>query len=150
MSKIGKWSVVPTAQDIAAFTGMHCARLYGQTLASGWRCPCCGRSAVELIRWAAIRGPSWRQRYGDEYGMGWTISITRHHCHGARRFPETTICGDCNSADGAAKRVLTLPAHWSFTPDEIGQFTKLTAHSGRTIIDYAKAQSIYDAMNNPL
>jgi hypothetical protein len=46
--KIPKWSVVPTAADIAAFDGLHCARQYRWAVRHGWRCPCSWRSTIEL------------------------------------------------------------------------------------------------------
>lgn len=75
--------------------------------------------------------------------MGFTISLTRHHCHGAGRFPPTLICGDCNSADGAAKRKLGLPEDWSFSPEEIARFVAAAPHSGVTRIDFDEALRIY-------
>lgn len=138
-----KWSRIPTATDIAAFAGMHCGAKYRHAVQTGWRCPCCDRSAHELIRWSFINGQWWREKFGDEHGMGWTISIVRHHCHGAGRFDATIICGDCNSADGAAKRKLKLPPTWSFTPAEIAQFVTCTPHSGRTLIDHDMAHRLY-------
>ena len=80
--------------------------------------------------------------------MGITVTLTGHHCHGAGRFPKTLICGDCNSADGAAKRKLGLPATWSFTPAEISAFISVSPHSGATKIDYAIAQRIYEALGS--
>ena len=131
---IGKWSRTPSAVDIAAFTGLHCARIYLDALARGWRCPCCGRTPHELIRWSEIKGPHWRARYADPRGMGWTTAYARHHCHSsAPRFVTTLICGDCNSADGAAKRQLNLPADFSFSPSEIKRFVVGTPHRGVTI-----------------
>lgn len=76
--------------------------------------------------------------------MGFTVTLTKHHCHGNRRFPQMLMCGDCNSADGAVKRKLRLPEHWSFSPQEIGQFVRVEPFSGLTIIDYAKARAIYE------
>lgn len=145
MTKTKKYSRIPTEADLGAFTGMHCRNLYLEAVRTGWRCPSCSRSAPELVRWTEIRGPSWRARFGDEHGMGFTVTLTGHHCHGEGRFPETLICGDCNSADGAAKRKLRLPGSWSFTPAEIGSFVTVSRHSGATKIDYAKALQIYDA-----
>lgn len=144
MTKIARWQRIPTPEELAAFTGMHCAQQYREALATGWRCPSCGRNAHELVRWTEIKGRGWRSRYADEYGMGFTITLTKHHCHSNRRFPETRICGDCNSADGAAKRKLSLPSSWSFSPSEIGSFVTVSPHSGRTIIDYVQAQRIFD------
>lgn len=116
--KTAKWSRVPTVIDIAEFTGLHCAAIYRQAVRDCWRCPCCDRTATECIRWSEIKGQHWRYRYADAWGMGWTISLTRHHCHNAvhPRFRATLICGDCNSADGAVKRRWGLPPEWSFSP----------------------------------
>lgn len=75
--------------------------------------------------------------------MGFTVTMTKHHCHGAGRFETELICGDCNSADGAAKRKLGLPSDWSFAPGEIARFVSVTPHSGATVIDYAEALRIY-------
>lgn len=143
MSKTPRYSRIPTEAELESFTGMHCARLYRAADDSGWRCPSCGRSARELVRWTDIRGPSWRRRFADEHGMGFTVVLTNHHCHGTGRFPKTLICGDCNAADGAAKRKLKLPSDWSFSPAEIGRFVQVRAYSGATTIDYDLARSIY-------
>jgi len=145
MSRIPKYSRLPTAAELAAFTGMHCKNLYMPAVASGWACPSCRRSAEELVRWTEIKGPSWRARYADEHGMGFTVTMTNHNCHGRGRFAETLICGDCNSADGAAKRKLKLPSSWSFSPEEIGQFVIVAAYSGATKIDYNRALALYEA-----
>ncbi len=152
--KTPKWSRVPTPAEVASFDGLHCARAYVEAVRTGWRCPSCNRTPTELIRWSEIRGPSMRRRYADRWGMGFTISLTNHHCHSggpsipyvnrAERFPTTLICGDCNSADGAAKKFLGLPRTWSFSPSEIGRFVTVVPHSGRTVIDYDGARSIYE------
>jgi hypothetical protein len=144
MVKIARWQKIPSAEELAAFDGMHCVKQYRDALATNWRCPSCGRTPHALIRWTNIKGPSWRARYGDAYGMGFSIALAMHHCHAGHRFPPTRICGDCNSADGAAKRRLSLPIEWSFTPAEIGRFVQVGPHSGKTVIDYARAQAIFD------
>lgn len=148
MEKTPKFSRIPSPSELAAFNGMHCSAIYHEALANAWRCPSCRRSVHELVRWTEIRGPSWRERYADEFGMGFTITLTHHHCHGESwpaRFPRTLICGDCNSADGAAKRKLGLPKDWSFTPQELARFVKVLPHSGRTEIDYGVANGIYES-----
>jgi hypothetical protein len=119
MSKSDKWSRVPSPTDIQKFDGLHCWKTYRWALANHWRCPSCERTAIELIRWSEIRGLLWRERYADEHGMGFTISMASHHCHGNGRFQETLVCGDCNTADGAVKRKLRLPETWSFAPHEL-------------------------------
>jgi hypothetical protein len=145
--KTAKWYRPPTAAEIACFDGMHCASLYASCVATGWRCPSCNRTAPELIRWSEIRGPSWRARYADKWGMGWTISITRHHCHSEieARFSQALICGDCNSADGAAKRKLKLPGNFSFSPRELARFVRCVPHSGKTEINHKAALEIFRA-----
>jgi hypothetical protein len=143
--KTRKWSKIPTDAEIEAFDGVHCKSTYREAVARNWRCPSCKRSAQELIRWSEIRGPGMRVRYGDEYGMGWTISMAKHHCHAGHRFPDTLICGECNAADGVAKRELGLPRDWSFSPEEIAEFVSVVPHSGKTEINYAKAYAIYVA-----
>src|SRR5690606_14508551 len=90
-----------------------------------------------------IREKSWRERFADEFGMGFTAPIAKHHCHAGHRFPTTVICGDCNSADGRAKRQLMLPESWSFSPDELARFVSVRPHSGKTEIDYEIAWSLY-------
>lgn len=139
--KIAKWSIPPTAEQIAAYDGMHCASKW-RRVGPDWRCPCCSRRRDELIRWAPISGTHFRAKYGDAHGMAWTASIVEHHCHGTGRFPRTIICGDCNSADGAVKRKLGLPKEWSFSPKEIAQFVSCFPHSGHTHLDYDVAREI--------
>lgn len=143
MTKSLKYSRVPTPDEIASFNGMHCHRKYHEAVASKWRCPSCGRSAQQLIRWTEIRGPYWRANFADSYGMGFTATIVDHHCHGSGRFPRTRLCGDCNSADGAVKRRWRLPEHWSFSPAELALFVSVAPHSGETHIDHEVAINIF-------
>lgn len=143
-SKSKKYSRYPSAEELARFDGLHCARKYAWARANGWRCPSCARTAEELVRWSEIRGPSWRARYGDAFGMGFTVHMAEHHCHGGGRFPRVLMCGDCNSADGIAKRKLKLPADWTFSPAEIARFVTVTPYSGHTVIDYVVAKAIFD------
>lgn len=135
--KAERWSRIPTPAEIEAFDGAHCSWKYRHAIRIGWRCPCCNRTPQELIRWSTIQH--------GKFGMGWTISLVLHHCHGPGRFEETVICGDCNSADSAAKRKLGLPGNFSFSPREIAQFVKCAPHTGKTEIDYGKAQEIFAA-----
>ena len=132
---------IPTQADYEEFDGGHCHQLWKATR-EDWRCPGCGRSKFELLRWtkrtpashAADRTPYW----------AWLAILQRHHDHslGAfdpgnprmpRRFPETVICGQCNGADGSAKRLLGLPCGWSFSPAEIAQFVTAQPHAPHRI-----------------
>ena len=143
MGKTKKYSRIPTKVELESFTGMHCSELYSEAVTNSWRCPSCNGTAQQLVRWTDIRGLCWRDKYADEHGMGFTIAMAKHHCHAGRRFATTLMCGDCNSADGAAKRKLGLPSSWSFSPAEIAQFVTVEIHSGATKIDYDKAMQIY-------
>ena len=143
--KTKRYSRVPTAADLATFNGLHCAKKYAEAIRTGWRCPSCGRNAHELVRWSEIKGPTFRARYADEHGMGFTTHLTEHHCHGGGRFVPTLICGDCNSVDGVIKRKLGLPETWSFSPAELKRIITTTPHGGIATIDYANARDIYEA-----
>ena len=142
-----KWSKIPTPEEIYAFDGLHCHKIYQWAVFNEWCCPCCYRTAIQLIRWSKITGKTMRARYADEWGMGFTISFAQHHCHGNGRFSPTLICGDCNTADGTIKRIFKLPIDWSFSPEEIAQFVEPRPHSGYMRIDYNKAAKIYQAIN---
>lgn len=142
-AKSPKYSRVPSPEEIAAFTGMQCARKYREAVERGWSCHSCGRSAQQLIRWTEMRGPAWRSKFGDAHGMGFTIARAEHHCHGGGRFPRTLICGDCNSADGAVKKKWGLPESWSFSPQELALFVSVEPYSGQTRIDQNLALQIF-------
>lgn len=58
------------------------------------------------------------------------------------RFPKTVICGRCNAADGTAKRKLKLPADFSFSPHEIGEFVIAQPH-GEHELNFELAEEIY-------
>jgi hypothetical protein len=91
------------------------------------------------MRWTTLypKKPQLRRK-------GWAVGIHKHHDHGMPpRFPVTPICEQCNSADGHAKRMLGLPANWSFSPHEIGRFVTATPHSNH-IVNLHIALSIYN------
>jgi hypothetical protein len=85
----------------------------------------------------------------DQVFMGWMAGLARHHDHSAPlgalfpSFPETVICDQCNAADGRAKRMLGLPADWSFAPDDIYHFITASPH-GPHRLDLKKARAMYD------
>jgi hypothetical protein len=58
------------------------------------------------------------------------------------RFPGTIICGNCNAADGSAKKKLGLPEWFSFSPSEIATFVKASPNAPH-VIDYQTALAIY-------
>src|SRR5262249_51814193 len=61
--KTPRWSRIPSPAEIAALTGLHCFTLYREAVTSGWRCPCCARSAHELIRWSFIKNLDFRAQF---------------------------------------------------------------------------------------
>ncbi|WP_291878967.1 hypothetical protein [Caulobacter sp.] len=139
---------MPTLADFEAFDGHHCRDIYAG-LPQGWTCPGCGRTPFEILRWA-VRFPRTPNAFED-----WVGGYHTHHDHGVddvrfgratgpavARFPETVMCEQCNSADGAAKRKLGLRRDFSFAPWEIRRFVTAMPHSAHTI-DYEMAEALY-------
>lgn len=137
---------VPTNEDFNKYTGLHCHQLWAD-VGEHWICPSCQRSKFEILRWTK-RFP------GKQYAfMDWVAILHRHHDHSqdynslnARRFPQTIVCDQCNSADGVVKRKLKLPKSFSFSPEEISLFVSATPH-GKHKINYEMALAIYTALN---
>lgn len=136
---------IPTQDEFAAYKGAHCFQLWAST-ASDWRCPGCDRNKFELLRWTT-RFPRSPKAFKD-----WMAGLHRHHDHsvdhferGTRRFVETVICDQCNAADGAAKRILKLPAKFSFAPPEIRAFVVARPH-GKHQINYEIARAIFESL----
>jgi rubredoxin len=142
----------PTPAEVAAFARGQ-RRERWRELPEDWTCPGCGRTKLEILRWGRRPGGRW----------GWTAAVVPHHDHGAPcgssraellawgpneghpapRFPPTVICAACNAADGVAKRVLGLPARFSFAPQEIRQFVRATAH-GALQVDLDAARRVWE------
>lgn len=142
---------IPGWDDYLAFEGAHCRHLYAN-LSDQWKCPCCDRTKFELLRWTMLfpNQPDKRE--------GWAAGLHTHHDHGAdpygikpqpgelcriTSFAPITICEQCNSADGSAKRHLKLPRHFTFEPAEIRAFVRPTPH-GKHLIKYDVAKAIFD------
>jgi hypothetical protein len=134
---------IPTQAEMLAFDGAHCHKLY-TALCADWRCPGCGRSKYELIRWTMLF-----PHHPDKH-PGWAAGLHMHHDHGAapRRFDDTLMCEQCNSADKDAKRELGLPKEFSFSPQEIKRFVIGTPH-GRHLLNYAAAAQAYAVTRIP-
>ena len=122
---------VPSPQDLAAYKGGHTNRKWAQ-LPPHWRCPSCGRSKFEQLRWT-------KSLTGCGVAKGesqWLAPIHEHHDHGAdagtrpARFAATMLCFDCNNADGRAKRALSLPEDFSFAVEELRIFIHGIPHCG--------------------
>ena len=133
---------IPTDSEYQNYNGGHCQNLWRQTSES-WCCPSCGRNKREILRWT-------RRKVAGRSFWGWIAPLHNHHDHSTlNRFPRTLICGDCNSADGLAKKELNLPSDWSFSPGEIRQFVTAIPH-GSCCIDYQKAKDLYDRRNETM
>lgn len=136
---------VPTYEDYYHHDGLHYRHLW-QEIGDTWTCPGCGRTKYQIMRWAK-RFPKSPNSF-----MGWVAPLHRHHDHsvgyferGQPRFPQTTICDQCNASDGAVKRKLKLPSNFSFSPQEIALFVLATPH-GKHVINFDVALSIYNGL----
>ena len=136
---------IPTAEEFAAYRGAHYHQLWAR-VGPDWTCPSCKRSKFQILRWT-MRFPRTAERFED-----WMAGLHEHHDHarswdgiGVARFHPTVLCDQCNAADGAAKRRLKLPEHFSFSPMEIAQFVTATPH-GKHVIDLALAERIYRSL----
>lgn len=123
----------PTHDDFHQHDGLHYHQLWN-SIDELWCCPACGRSKFDIMKWTK-RFPNSPNSF-----MGWVAALHKHHDHsvsllGGRnpRFPETLICGQCNAADGTAKRILKLPSNFSYSPQEIRLFVQATPHKKHTI-----------------
>lgn len=131
---------IPTDDEYQNYDGEHCKDLW-QELSESWCCPGGNRSKREILRWTR-RTPKDKPSF-----YGWIATLAKHHDHStSNRFPMTIICGDCNSADGQAKKTLNLPSNWSFSAAEIQQFVTGIPHGG-CHINYQKAKALYDIAN---
>lgn len=135
---------VPTREDYEAFAGGFCFNLW-RGLGEEWKCPACGRTKFELLRWT--RHVTYGDRSAGKYEIGWFAALHTHHDHSPfgtpARFNEVVICDQCNLVDGRVKRHLGLPADWSYSPDEIRRFITAAPH-GNHVVDYVEARRIHD------
>ena len=136
---------LPTISEFQAYKGAHCHRLWAE-VGEHWTCPSCRRSKFQILRWTT-RFPNSPHKFED-----WMAGLHKHHDHSAEmlerevpRFEQTIICDQCNAADGTAKRKLSLPPKFSFSPLEISWFVVPRAHEKHEII-YPAAQSVYEAV----
>ena len=136
---------VPTEEEYRLHNGLHYHQLW-RLIGDNWLCPGCGRSRYQIMKWTK-RAPHSPQAF-----MGWVAAIHKHHDHsvgfseqGIPRFPETIICGQCNSSDGVVKRQLNLPSNFSFSPEEIRKFVRSAPHEKHKIC-FATAASIFNVL----
>jgi hypothetical protein len=97
----------------------------------------------------------WTTRYKKTQGggrvsyKGWMAGLHKHHDHSqdifssnVRRFSAIVVCDQCNASDGVAKRKLSLPENFSFSPLEIGEFITSMPHTKHTL-NLEIAQELY-------
>lgn len=136
----------PTLEDYQNYTGLHCHKIWIE-VGPYFVCPGCDRNKFELLKWT-MRNPGKPTAFKD-----WVAMLHRHHDHSEHsmnrnsgRFSETIICGQCNAADGMAKRMHKLPEEFSFSPAEIRQFVRSTPHQKHEI-NFEKALQIYQTLH---
>lgn len=130
----------PSDKEFNEYNGEHCRNLW-ESIDNTWKCPGCHREKRDILRWT-------QRKPHNQVFYGWIAPLCLHHDHSnTNRFPETLICGDCNSADGTAKRKLKLPKNFSFSPDEIRHFISPVPNAPHTdkkrSLDYDTAESIF-------
>lgn len=93
------------------------------------------------VKQHAIHSTDWRSvRDIRDTEQGRYYSLKK----GLARFPRTLICGDCNVAEPAAKKIVEAPAEFSFAPFEIAQFIIVSDHSGHRL-DADKVVEVFEA-----
>jgi hypothetical protein len=136
---------------------------------TGWACPVCGRSKVDIARLTSANvllcqldehhdhirdfisdtvGKDFRDRLPDAF------SVTRRRAFAGifslvERFEPTLICIDCNAADAKAKKAIggDLPRHFSFAPSEIMQFIEPRANQPH-LIEADQAEFIWTSVKS--
>jgi hypothetical protein len=109
---------IPTDEEYENYGGANLPVLWKE-VGDSFDCSACGRTRREILKWS-------RRNFRRVVGKcapfwGWLGLLAEHHDHGGDvgrrpRFPKTVICGQCDAADGTAKRKLKLPAYFSFSP----------------------------------
>lgn len=140
--------LVPNANDYSKFQGGRGSQLW-QSCNDSWRCPVCGRSKFEVMRWTTV---SLRRGIGQRRLLrGWGGYLCEHHYHEARlgsascRFSCAIICDQCKAADNRAKVILGIPVDYSFSPEELAMFVQVEVH-GRFAINWDAARQVYDQL----
>jgi hypothetical protein len=142
---------IPTIEEYRQYVPHDCSTLWRECTDS-WRCPGCGRTKFETMRWTRLKRERHQSRWGWKPVWGWRILLVRHHDHqayefagmpGVPRFPDTVVCDHCNSVDYRVKlRYPHMPREFSFSPAEIRQIVTVTPHR-RHEIDFSKAEVLY-------
>jgi hypothetical protein len=118
---------------------------------TGWRCPCCHRSKVELARLDRNRNLlcalHWHHDHFGDYAsdkLPRVANATDNLIESFCRFPNTLICSDCNVAEPAAKQIVNAKPYFSFAPFEIATFITVRPNAGH-LVDDARVRTAYEA-----
>jgi len=109
-----------------------------------WRCPGCARSKHEIARldkrgnlYCAIHSHHDHVYEGIAARVGFSVLSVDQDMgvilESMIRFPTTDICMDCNMAEGRAKRMISAPEHFSFSPQEMRKFLEPSAGANHKI-----------------
>lgn len=124
---------IPSEEEFASFErGGHPVSGMWNRVSSSWRCPSCGRTKREIVRWKRGAGEGF-----------WFFALHAHHDHGDGWSGTETVCSDCNAADGIAKRMLKLPENWSFSASEMSRFVVCATNGALEKIDLDTAFDIF-------
>jgi rubredoxin len=137
-----------------------------------WRCPCCNRvkadcarldSKGNLLGKLAAHHDHMREFLDNALAECARIDgmenaalneastrILRRFADGLVRFDDVVICEDCNNADPKAKKLVTAPRYFTFTPTEIGTFILPQPNKAHDVDEqqarktYARATQMFD------
>lgn len=127
-----------------------------------WECPACQRSKTEIMRpnkhgYLTGHIHEHHDHMSELVGREFDRISSSRECvvadfdastfvqrtaYAASAFDSTLICSDCNTADVKAKRIVSSPLDFSFSPRELAQFIEPRPHSDHKI-NRAQALAIW-------
>lgn len=149
-------------QERLGTNGFHMVSWWAMT-SQDWTCPGCGRGKLDIAR-RNNQGEAMchlhehhdhmkevLERKFNEMAIMKRVVVADDVCQDfAKRsasmivaYEPTVVCADCNNADTLAKRLVSTPADFSFSPQEIRQFVKPEPNEIHEI-DREIARAIWD------
>ncbi len=146
--------------------GFNITRLWVLT-PQNWICPACGRSKSQIVKldqhqnlwcWIVEHHDHMKEIIKQKF---FEISVAQHKivadsdaeafairsCSMISAFDNVAICGDCNSADTNAKKLISAHPDFSFSSFEIADFVIANPNVPHSI-NIEKAQRIWEANKN--
>lgn len=128
-----------------------------------WLCPCCARSKFQISRIGnkqqivaklVVHHDHMHDALEEEFHKAFASTGTsKEQVEGLRlvermanafaAYEEVLICEDCNNADARAKKGVSAPRHFSFSPGQIRQFIRSADHRAHEV-DMSMAQVAWD------